>query len=328
MRSHVGWFRAASSLLLTLALALAAAPVLAADTTVDTVVKLQTPKKDKGRTDGALDEVPLSLWIPDGVPVVRGAVMNPFNLKAVTQSHWQEACRLWGFALIGANYFAVKNQEFPTTLQAALKEFAAKTGRKELEHVPLCFVGMSAGAGMSMHFARAMPDRTIAVGPVCLEVGPDTAETRGIPIVTVFGDKDMQQMPQLAAKLPVQRKEGARWAIAVQWGRGHEFAAANNIVIPLFDHAICRRYPAGVTPAAGPVKLVDIPENEGWLGDRGTWETNFAAIASFAAFQGDKGQACWLADEYLACVWREKTGGGHHAAGRPGRRRAVRPRGC
>ena len=36
---------------------------------------------------------------------------------------------------------------------------------------------MSAGAGISMRIAEHLPDRVIAVGPVCLEVGPRDARS-------------------------------------------------------------------------------------------------------------------------------------------------------
>lgn len=307
---------------------------LQADDVLKASVKLQTPKKESKRAPQPLDEVPLNLWLPADTKVVRGLIVNPFYEKAVGQQHWQAAARHWGFGILGANYFGVRNAEFGPTLLQGLSEFAKTSGHRELEHVPCCFVGMSAGAGMSTRFAEQLPDRTIAVGPVCLEVGPQNEASMHIPMVTVFGERDGKQMEKLLAKLPEQRRQAAQWSIAVQWRRRHEFARANNMVMPLFDHAIRIRYPDEATPVDGPVKLNPIDESSGWLGQVSTWTRPAPAIAAYDKFAGDKSAACWFPDAYVAHVWQafvvqaprlsiqQPAGQGDgdfhlHAAGRP-----------
>lgn len=275
----------------------------AEDQTVSTTIPLKTPRKKAPRQGGPLDKVQLAIWIPGDVKVVRGAVVNPFYLKAVDQKHWQAAARHWGFAIVGANYFGVKPADFSTLLDA-MKDFAKKTGRKELEHLPFCFVGMSAGGGMSMRLTELMPDRTIAAAPVCLEVGPRSVESRSVPIVTIFGERDGKQMEKLLAKLPVERKEDAQWAIAVQWRKKHEFARANNLAMPFFDHVIALRYPKDATPVNGPVKLQKIDPASGWYGDVNSWKSQNATIASAKKSDSKKEQTCWFPDEYTAQVWR------------------------
>ena len=167
---------------------LAAGAARAGDTVHSVEPTLAKPKKtgDK-RVVEPLDKVHLNVWIPDGVKAVRGAVVNPFYAKAVEQKHWQEACRVWGFALVGADYFGVANTDFAPTLKAGLTTLAAELKRPELEHIPFMFVGMSAGAGMSVKFAAQMPERVLALGLVCLEVGPTDDALRKIPTLTVFG---------------------------------------------------------------------------------------------------------------------------------------------
>jgi pimeloyl-ACP methyl ester carboxylesterase len=292
--------------LIPLFLVLLLSPAFAADTLLDVQIKLKQPKKAADRTDGPPDAVPFSIFIPDGTPVVRGAIYNPFNLKQSGQKHWQEAARLWGFAVIGSNHFGVRNEEHAATLLAALKDAAIQTKRPELEHLPLCLVGMSAGSGMSMTFAKQIPDRVIALGLVCLEVGPDAAvpATLKIPTVTVFGEKDGRQMQQLAAKLPKERAAGAQWAIAVQWGRRHEFGLANNLVVPFFADAIRLRYPKDATPLNGPVKLLDVEEKSGHLADVSSWSTPFPTIAPYAEFKGNPADACWFPSADVAAIWR------------------------
>ncbi len=289
--------------LLTAAFVVSLAAARAEDKIINLEAPLSKPKKMSERSEGAADKVPYAVWIPDGVPVLHGAMVNPFYVKAAGQKHWQEACRQWGFVVVGANYFGVSNTEFAPSLAAALKDAGAKSGHPELERASLLFAGMSAGAGMSTQFAAQMPERTIAVGPVCLEVGPKTPESRLIPTITIFGQKDGKQMEQLLTKLPAERAEHAQWGIAPQWGRGHEYARANNLVLPYFDRAVRQRLPRAGS-SDGDSKLVNLDEAKGWLGDVDSWQAPLATIGSFADYAGDKTKAAWLPDRYLAFCWR------------------------
>jgi hypothetical protein len=235
--------------------------------------------------------------------VLRGVIINPFYIDLVKREDYHQVARLWEFGLIGANFFGVRNDDYEALL-VAMKEFAEKSRHKEIEHLPMVFNGFSAGSGMLMKMARIWPERVIACGPVGLEVGPDTAETRKIPVITVFGEKDMQQMEKLTRKLGEQRKEGALWAIAVNWGLRHEYANANDLVWPFFDQVI--RYRLGKDQKAlyGLVKLRDYREEDGWLGDISTWDSTFATISSYKDYKGDRSKAAWFPNEYVARVWQ------------------------
>jgi hypothetical protein len=256
---------------------------------------------------GARDKVFVSVWIPDGVKVVRGGICNPFSKGDDVSKHWQAACRHWQFAYVQVDFDAVKKDEFEL-LKTGLTDLAKQMEHPELKHLPLCFIGMSRGGGMSMQLAELMPERTIAVAPVCLEVGPTTEPARHIPVATIFGEKDGSQMKLLLGKLSVARKDGARFGIAVQWGRGHEFALANNMALALFDDAIARRLPASPVPS-GPTPLADLPLEEGWLGDVSTWGKGQAPkIAAWRNYEGDRDAACWFPSERTAAVWRAFVG--------------------
>lgn len=262
-------------------------------------ITLKKPRKEPPRQGGTADKVDLSIFIPVGVKTVRGAVMNPFYVPTVGQKHWQDFCRLHSMALIGSNHFGVTKDEFASTLQSALDEWATSTGHAELRTIPFCFVGMSAGGGMARQFALAMPERTIAVAPVCLEVAPDEQSLRPIPFLNVFGEKDGKQMPLHLEKLPAARKQGALWGVAVQWGRGHEFALANNLILPFFDDVIRARL--------GPDGLKPVAAEQGWLGDVAAWgeKKRVAPIAAVASPQGiDPSSACWFPSGGFAATWQ------------------------
>jgi hypothetical protein len=268
-------------------------------------VKLKTPKdgRDK-RVSRPLDEVSVSMFVPAGVKVIRGGVLNPFYEPTVKQKHWRTAVGLWDFALIGTNFFRVRNDELGSTLLAELKQLAVASDHPEVEHLPLCVLGMSIGAGLTTRIAAALPERVIACGPVCLEVGPRDAASHRIPMITIFGERDGRQMEKLAQKLPAARSEGAQWATAVQWRLRHDFARANNLIMPLFARAIRHRYSPAQTPVKGPVALSGYKESNGWIGDPATWRSQAPLIAPIGKFKGDASNACWLPDAYVAAVWQ------------------------
>ena len=269
---------------------------------------LKNPRKNDPVLGGPKDKVFITVWIPEGVKVARGGICNPFSKGDDVSRHWQAACRHWQFAYVQVDFDGVKDEEYPL-LGTGLAELAKKAGRPELEYLPLCFIGMSRGGGISMKLAGLMPERTIAVAPVCLEVGPGSDFTRRIPVITIFGEKDGSQMVKLQAKLSEERKLQAHFGIAAQWNRKHEFALANNLSFVHFDEAISKRLPK-IPISHKPTPLVDIPLEEGWLGDISTWGKNgkVPVIASWREFKGDRNGACWFSSQRLASVWQAFVG--------------------
>jgi len=278
------------------------------DLTARVEYTLKTARTRDPVLGGPRDKVSVSVWIPDGVKTLRGGICNPFSKGDDVGKHWQAACRHWRFAYVQVDFDAVKKEEF-TLLATGLTDLAKKSGHPELEHLPMCFTGMSRGGGMSMQLAELMPERTIAVAPVCLEVGPGSDATRRVPVMTVFGEKDGSQMEKLLTKLPAERKLEARYGIAVQWNRKHEFALANNLSFVFFDDVITRRL-RKQTVADKPTPLADIPLADGSLGDLGTWgkDGKVPTIAAWKDFKGDPAAACWFPSQRSAAVWQAFVG--------------------
>jgi hypothetical protein len=300
-----------SSALLSAALPIPAAwadddagmPDAGGGTVLRTEFPLKFPRNRDPVLGGSRDKAWFRVWLPPDVKTVRGGICNPFSKDEPPAAHWREACRRWGFAYVQCDFDAVKKDDHPL-LMRALAELAGKGGRPELEHLPMCFIGMSRGGGISMQLGELVPDRTIAVAPVCLEVGPTTEAARAIPVLTIFGEKDGKQGPILLEKLPARRKDGARWAVAIQWGRGHEFALANNLAMVFFEDAIRLRLPAEPPPAGQPVPLREIPLGEGRLADHSAWGKGRPTVAAPADFKGDPASVCWLPTARTAAVWR------------------------
>lgn len=273
--------------------------LIAEDKYFETEIELKKPKKDSSRSrEGGLEHVPFRIWLPEGVKTIRGVVFNPMYTDAVTQQHWQAAGRHWEFGILASNFFGAKSEEFPNAIDTALATFAEESGHPELIGAKMCLVGMSAGAGNCTRIAELMPERTIAMGPVCLEVGPRNTASMAIPTITVFGERDGKQYEILTSKLPEVREQAGLFAIAVQWRRKHEFGQANNLLIPLFDAAIRQRLEEPGKP------LIPFTEESGWLGDLSTWKEGVTVVAGYDEFQGDKSLACWFPDESTARTWQ------------------------
>ncbi len=270
---------------------------------VRTELPLKTPRSRDPVLGGARDKVFFKVWFPQGAKPVRGAMCNPFSKDDAVSAHWQAACRLWNFAYIQTDFDAVKKEEF-LLLPTALIELAKTSGHAEIEHVPFCWTGMSRGGGMSMQLSELLPHRTIASVPVCLEVGPANDATRLIPVLTVFGEKDGSQMEKLLSKLPPERQLGARWSIAVQWNRKHEFALANNVSFVFLDDVIARRVPQQPSLSQSPA-LGTIPLEDGWLGDVSSWgkDGRRPTIQSWRDYSGDRNAACWFPTQRAAATW-------------------------
>jgi hypothetical protein len=258
-----------------------------------------------------IDGVEINLWIPDGVKVLRGALVNPADAK-VGGGNWGETFRHHGFAHMGLMIRDLKRGGRATVVQTAmdkaLKEFAEKSGHPELERIPLCFAGMSKGGGWSAEIAKQLPERTIAFGNICGWIA-DTKTTTTIfktPALFVIGGTPdgYKMLDAIPRDYDPARQQGAVWTLALQWGVGHDFANANALLLPFFDAVIPLRLPADANAVSGPVKLKDLNVEDGWLGDRSTWEGNFATIASWADYKGDKSTAVWLPNSYVASVWR------------------------
>jgi len=270
-----------------------------------TAIKLKQPKKSADRAEGGPNHVLFTLWIPEGLKTVRGIYHTPFNLDTVEKEQSRAMARNWGFALVGGNLMRVNRAEMGPAFVAGLADLANRSGHAELAHVPLLFSSMSAGTGMCLALAEHLPGRTLACGLVALEVGPDTPAVRDVPMVTIFGSKDGQQLPKLEALLPQRRAAlDASWSIAVQWGRGHEWGQANNLLWPFFDEIIRQRIPADAATASGPVQLRRYDPARVWLADPATWKNRLPTITPGTDYPRDKTAACWLPGEDVARVWQ------------------------
>jgi len=301
-----------------IALALGPAEVRAADQTFATTVTWT--QNNDGIESGPMKGA-CHLWIPDGVPVVRGAIVevgdvqNDPAARAVARRH--------GFALLGCSFSADAGGSVTNFSRAyggsgqalldALAQLAAASGRPEIAHLPLALFGYSIAGQFAYEFAMWKPDRVLCFmlnkGGFYFTVNNTVEAGRQVPGWLVAGSTDTQsRMDAITNVHAANRPLAARWAFTVEWGAGHVEGATGALFFPLFDRVVRHRYPAGASPLAGPVALGGAPPEElGWLGDLGSWRSGVSAIAPHEAYAGDRAASAWLFDADLAALWRAFT---------------------
>jgi len=266
----------------------------------------------------AVDGVEVNLWMPGGVKVLRGAFVDPANAKVGNDAEdasanvWEETCRNLDCGHVGMMLQNMNRGNRPTILQkalvAALKEFAAKSGHPEIEHMPLAFSGMSKGGGWSASTAFRMPERAVAyanvVGWVADSKGTDAQlQVPGLFIIGSVPD-DFKMLDAIPKDYDPGRQRGAPWSLALQWGAGHDWNNASALVLPYLDAMFRARVPADASAAGGPVTLKPLRLEDGWLGDRVTWDSPWATVAPWSEYKGDRAAAVWLPNPAIAFLWR------------------------
>lgn len=256
-------------------------------------------------------EVESQLFIPDGVKVLRGLYVHAAHYKLNPKDRWAESGRSIGFGHLALN-IDLKSTNRPAKLRKALdeslKEFAEKTGHKELLHVPLAGAGHSAG-GMVSAILLKSPERTLTLCLDCAWIADPTKlkpEDKSVPTLFTLGaiPDAFEMLPGIEKHFEPARKDGWPWCLGLKWGCAHDWGNAATICIPWTEAIAAARIPADADPTAGPVKLKELKLENGWLGDRATTDGKWAIIAPYAAFKGDKAKAVWLPNRSVAYVWR------------------------
>jgi len=100
------------------------------------------------------------------------------------------------------------------------------------------------------------------------------------------------------------RALGARWALAIEPGAGHEPPGDLDLFERWMDAVLAARLPEAPSPGS-PVTLNALDETSGWLGNRETFE-----IAAYDEYDGDPREASWLPTMETAQDWQAFVGGG------------------
>lgn len=282
--------------------------------------------------------VTYTLWIPQGVPKVRGIIIHQHGCgvgackggeTAAYDLHWQALARKWDCALLGPSYHQEEKQNCrlwcdprngsAKTFVKALGELAAKAKHPELETVPWCLWGHSGGGFWASLIETMYPERIVAVwlrsgtAYAAWEDGeipkPEMRETvYSIPVMCNPGAKEQgdkrfdRAWSGALAMFKEYRAKGAPIGFAPDPRTSHQCGDCRYLAIPFFDACLALRLP---DKGSAGQKLKPVDGKAAWLatllGDKAEPRASYAGKAE---------EAVWLPNRQVAKAWAEyvKTG--------------------
>jgi hypothetical protein len=255
--------------------------------------------------------VDVAILLPDQPRPLRGLYMHVAHYKLKSDDRWAESSRAIGFGHIALNINLKENsrpRKLGMALEQSLAVFAQKTGRKELPKLPIVGIGHSAG-GMCTPVLLGIPKRMLTSCVSCGWIAdPEkvAAADPNLPMVFTLGaiPDGFKMLPSIQQRFEPARAEGMPWCLGLQWGCAHDFGQSAALFIP-WSEAIAELRLPDRSPATGeliPLRAVSL--EDGWLGDRRTIDSTFAAVCPYTEFEGDKRHAVWLPNRKVAYVWR------------------------
>jgi hypothetical protein len=199
-------------------------------------------------------------------------------------------------------------------IQNALEALAAQSGFPELEHVPFASYGTSVGGILAWEMAYAYPNRFFgiiqdnAVYTKKPAWAPAGANLSSVPLLLSRGyNEPVGDKPWLSRdSVLAQRALGGPANMILQAGIGH-FSWTTweaKYMGKWLEKAAAAIIPSGPYARTGPVALLPVSVETGWLSD-----TNFTSgtIASglWVAYPGEKAKAFWHFDEEMATLWMQ-----------------------
>jgi hypothetical protein len=258
-----------------------------------------------------VEPVDVAIFIPAEAAVVRGVLVHAAHYRLKSDDRWAQLCRKLQFAHVALNIDLKLNnrpRKLRAGLQQGLAEFAQHSGHPELVHAPRAGVGHSAG-GMVTGVLLADPASTITNCVSCgwiLDPAKLEPQAARVPALFTLGaiPDAFKMLPDIEAKFVPARRRGLPWGLGLQWGCAHDFANSATLFVPWIEAVSRMRLPRKPPRPGMPAGLRELEQEAGWLGDRRTTEAQFATIAPFAEFRGDRSQAAWLPDRAVAFVWQ------------------------
>lgn len=258
-----------------------------------------------------VDAVDVKLFIPHEADVVRGLILHVANYKMNPADRWAEAGRGMKFGHVQLLMDMKRNNRpviMRKALDAALAQFAREHNRPELLHAPFVGTGHSAG-GMCTSVLLKTPERTLTNMVSCgwvMDPSKNNDAANAAPYLATIGaiPDAFKMIPTIQSNYDPARAKGLAWGLGFMWGCAHDFGNSATLFIPWMEAITEMRLPADADPRKGPVTLREVKVEEGWLGDRSTWESAFPAVAPYAQFKGDKQTAIWLPNRKVTYVWR------------------------
>jgi MYXO-CTERM domain-containing protein len=262
------------------------------------------------------DQVQWRLWLPDdhdakviwGIYLIFNESVGDTRVLA-DREFIQRWAQTLGFGIIGTQFSDGENDtEHSDDTIEAMNVFAQMSGHPEIANAPVVCEGLSLGGHNAIKFATIHPERTIAyIGGGIGRLPPDTSspDFARTPGFFYHGelDSDLEDALDIRDLFLPLRPSGVQVSFFAQWGAGHERLYAVDIGWKFAADVVYLRYPIDANPLDGPVELIDIPTESGWLADHQTWEEPITQIAPFAdAATAD--DDFWLPTRDVAYVYR------------------------
>ncbi len=260
-------------------------------------------------SENTLKQVRLS--IPEDLTMVRGilVVSNPSggDTRDWTREVWySEFLYLHDFAFLGAKGFN-SHTESVQVMEHALKQIAADAHHPELVNVPYVATGFSAGGGFASRLLVEAPDRVIASVPVSARLNFTGLMPASVPLHTpaLVISGGMEKFDAVVEPvLEAYRPKGAQFGWMTVQNSGHSRYGQEVLAMPLLDTAVRLRYPPNGDVYKGPVKLLPLDPERGWVADNTTWQSGLTRIAPAKSFKGAVGKSSWLPTEDIAFLYR------------------------
>ncbi len=262
------------------------------------------------------------LWIPPAAPAVRAVVVASAALaeyRVLEHPRFRAALREAGFAAlwIGAwdrpERFA--DAGLAPRLERLLAELAAASGYFELAHVPVMAFGQADAAVWPWRFARARPDRTLAVialngeWPYGDEKPPAEAiepALNGIPALVALGEYEWAAERVAFGLAQRAVHPGIPLTLLGESGGGRFDLAEDKIAyLALYVRkAAAARLPRGPAPggAATPSLVYVDATADGWLADHWRADEPARVPAAPLAEYAEPDEAFWCFDEEHAVL--------------------------
>jgi hypothetical protein len=301
-------FRSASRL--TVCLALLGALVLDASAAIYTWSAGPSPTAKK-----------LRLNIPASVDagVVRGIIIhgnghNGDETAAADNAELVAFAKSINFAVLATGYwgrFPISggtSSEFDTFVER-IGVFATQSGHPELANAPWLCEGFSNGGQMAFGLNVLAPTKVIAFvankGGYYNDPTPSAA-ARKTPGLLIAGENDPDPSRNVAIKglFDNNRPLGALWAWVEEENAVHEALNSYKLIRPFLAECVRLRYPAGASPVSGPVTLLDLDEESGWIVDQTTWTSGLTDVHAWADETGDPLDFGWVPNERIAKLYR------------------------
>ena len=273
----------------------------------------ETPEENPEVFSTEVEGVDVKIFVPEEVKVFRGALLHSANASFKTKGRWAELCKTQKWVHVVTTMKNVRSQgnRGPRLHQAAvegLQQCGRAMEHPELAHAPLIGVGHSAG-GLVTRVLDREPQRAVTYAIDCSwVVKPESVseEFARVPAMFTMGELPdaFKMLPAIQSAYEPAREKGLPWGLGLQPGCKHDWGNAGTMMVPFIKGVAEFRIPDDWDPRSGPAKLVDMKQEDGWLGDRSTMGSHMATVASWAEYEGDKSAAAWFPDRATAYVWR------------------------